>query len=118
MRFRKWQYISGGFWVAKKHVMEEIPLDESKLWGHGEDTKWSLSVIRSKKSYEFSMNANSTVHLLVQKNPAFGPITNDCYKKIGEFLKIEEKARRSEKKAKEAKAIRDAKKKQTSNRIV
>jgi hypothetical protein len=37
-------YISGGYWVAKREVMLEAPLDESLLWGQAEDVEWSLRV--------------------------------------------------------------------------
>ncbi|KKN72163.1 hypothetical protein LCGC14_0413750 [marine sediment metagenome] len=83
-RFTKWQYISGAYWVAKKIVMQEFPLDEKLLWGQGEDCVWSLEVM---KRYNFTMNQHSTVHLLKFHNPAFSPLTPECYKKLDEYWK-------------------------------
>ena len=83
LRFTRWQYISGAYWVAKKHVMEQYPLDESLVWGQGEDCDWSLRV---REKYDFSINTNSTVHLLKQHNTAFGPIRPGCLEKMAEYL--------------------------------
>jgi hypothetical protein len=58
-------YISGSYWVAKKHVMEEFPLNEVLGWGDGEDVSWSMNV---RQRYSFSMNTNSTVRCLKQKD--------------------------------------------------
>lgn len=82
-RFTRWQYISGAYWVAKKHVMTQFPLDESLVWGQGEDCNWTLRV---RVKFNFSMNANSTVHLLKQHNSAFGMIRPKCLKKMAEYL--------------------------------
>ena len=57
----KYMYISGSYWVSKKHIMEEFPLDESLLWGQGEDVDWSVKV---RKKYKFEMNINSEVHII------------------------------------------------------
>ena len=57
-------YISGTYWVAKKHVMEEFPLNESLAWGQGEDVEWSKRV---RGKYPFSMNTNSSVQFLKDK---------------------------------------------------
>lgn len=64
----KYQYISGTYWVAKKDIMMEFPLDENLVWGQGEDVLWSKQ-IRSK--YDFSINPYSTVRSLKFKDPAF-----------------------------------------------
>lgn len=77
--FTKWQYISGSYWVAKKHVMQEFPLDEKLLWGQGEDVNFSM---RFKPKYRLQMNQYSTVHFLKQKQDAFIPITNDSLKEL------------------------------------
>lgn len=42
--FTKYQYISGAFWIAKKRVMLESPLDEKLAWAQGEDVEWSKRV--------------------------------------------------------------------------
>ena len=61
----KHMYISGSYWVAKKHVMEEYPLDENLSWGQSEDVEWSKRVTCK---YSFSMNEHSTNVLLKQKD--------------------------------------------------
>lgn len=57
----KYQYISGSYWIAKKHVMKDFPLNEDLSWGQGEDVIWS-KLIREK--YNFNINVNSTVALM------------------------------------------------------
>lgn len=61
----RYMYISGSYWVAKKHVMEEFPLNETLGWGDGEDVSWSMNV---RQRYNFSMNTQSTVRCLKQKD--------------------------------------------------
>lgn len=64
---KQWQsyiYISGSYWVAKKHVMEEFPLNENLLWGQSEDVEWCQ---RLRHKYIFTCNKNSTCKLLKQK---------------------------------------------------
>ena len=61
-------YISGTYWIAKKRVMEEFPLNENLFWGQGEDVEWSKSVT---KKYNFSINPNSIVKLMGYKDPLF-----------------------------------------------
>jgi hypothetical protein len=56
----KLMYISGGYWIAKKHVMEEFPLDEKLFHCQVEDIEWSWRII---KKYNFSLNEKSIVHL-------------------------------------------------------
>lgn len=64
----KFMYISGAYWVAKKHVMTDFPLNESLGWGQGEDCEWSQ---RIKIKHEFTMNALSSVILQKDKDPIF-----------------------------------------------
>jgi hypothetical protein len=64
----KYMYISGSYWVAKKKLMEEFPLNEKLGWAEGEDTEWSFRV---RKKYKFSMNRHSTVKTLKYKTVAF-----------------------------------------------
>ena len=59
-------YISGGYWVAKKHVMQEEPLDENIVWGEAEDVEWSD---RIREKYKYVMNTYSAVELTHQKDP-------------------------------------------------
>ena len=40
----KYMYISGAYWVAKKYIMMEFPLNEKFSWGEGEDVDWSIRV--------------------------------------------------------------------------
>ena len=58
-------YISGAYWVAKKHIMEEYPLDETLCWGEGEDAEWSL---RCMPNIKYVMNTLSGVKLLKAKS--------------------------------------------------
>jgi len=57
----KYMYISGSYWICKKNIMEEFPLNESLVWGEGEDVDWS---IRVRRNYKFQMNINSEVHII------------------------------------------------------
>lgn len=75
----KYQYISGSYWVSKKDVMLEFPLDEKLGWGESEDVNWSKEV---RKKYAFSMNQYSTVKLLKFKDPAFKITTEKTNKKL------------------------------------
>ena len=64
----KYLYFSGAYWVGKKDVMTEFPLNESLLWGQSEDVEWST---RIREKYDFSMNKHSSVQLLKYKDRAF-----------------------------------------------
>jgi hypothetical protein len=57
----KFMYISGGYWIAKKDVMLEFPLDNSLYWGQGEDVIWSKQV---REKYPFQMNQHSIVQII------------------------------------------------------
>ena len=54
-------YISGTYWVAKKHVMEAEPMNEDLCHSDAEDVEWSLRV---RDKYKYVMNENSVVKLL------------------------------------------------------
>ena len=69
--FTKWMYISGAYWVCKKHIMKEFPLDENRMWGESEDVVWSKQV---REKYTFYMNPESSVSLLKFKDRAFNEI--------------------------------------------
>ena len=60
----EYMYISGGYWIAKKYVMEDEPLDENLDWGQGEDYEWSIKVL---PKYSYKMNQHSKVKLLKDK---------------------------------------------------
>ena len=72
-------YISGAYWVAKKYVMEECPLDESLAWGQGEDVEWTKRVLFDKK-YRYKMNTNSTIQLMKPKSVEARDISTVFYK--------------------------------------
>jgi len=67
-RFKKYMYFSGAYWISKRKVMLEFPLNEQLVWGQGEDVLWSRQV---REKYEFFMNTNSEVELLKQKEVAY-----------------------------------------------
>lgn len=62
----QYMYISGGYWVAKKSVMQNEPLDEDIVWGQAEDVEWSDRV---REKYKYVMNTYSAVELTHQKDP-------------------------------------------------
>jgi hypothetical protein len=66
----RWQYYSGAYFCAKRSVMTEVPLDESRYWGQGEDVQWSRLVFEKYGPEAFNMNANSTVKFLKYKESA------------------------------------------------
>lgn len=75
----KHQYISGTYWVAKREVMKEYPLDEKLSWGEAEDVIWSIQV---RNKYSFSMNTYSTVRLLKFKSVVFNFAEDDTIRKL------------------------------------
>jgi hypothetical protein len=77
----KYQYISGTYWVAKKNLMMEFPLDENLCWGQGEDVSWSMKV---REKYDFSMNQYSLVKSLKFKDPAFNVAKEETILKLKE----------------------------------
>ena len=63
----KWQnyiYISGSYFICKKHVMDEYPLNEILLHCHGEDVEWCQRV---RNKFKFKFNKYSSVKLLKYK---------------------------------------------------
>lgn len=78
-RFIKHMYFSGCYWVSKKHIMEEYPLDERLIWGQGEDVLWSNLV---RKKYDFSMNKFSKVKLLKKKDAIYNNADELIIKKL------------------------------------
>lgn len=82
----KGQYISGAYWVAKKQVMIECPLDESLVWGEGEDMLWSHQV---RHKYDFSMNPYSTVKIFTgNKHRAFEELSQEEVDKIKNYIQV------------------------------
>jgi hypothetical protein len=54
----RYMYISGGFFMVKRHVMIEEPLDESRGWNEEEDVEWSYRV---RDKYVMKCNGKSIV---------------------------------------------------------
>lgn len=61
---KQFMYISGTYWIAKKYVMENEPLDESLVWGDSEDVEWSKRVL---PKFNYKMNIHSSVYMLKDK---------------------------------------------------
>lgn len=61
----QFMYISGAYWVAKRHVMEAEPLNERLKHCQAEDVEWSLRV---REKYRYRMNTLSCVQSLRQKD--------------------------------------------------
>jgi hypothetical protein len=79
----KFMYISGAFFIVKKNIMIEYPLNEELSWGEGEDALWSLLV---RKKYDFSMNEKSIVHLLKYKDRIFDEVSSESLEKIKKIV--------------------------------
>ena len=75
----KFMYISGAYWIAKRRVMQEFPLDETLSWGESEDVKWSKQV---REKYDFKLNPHSSVKLLKQKDRVFGEATPELIQEL------------------------------------
>jgi hypothetical protein len=54
----QYMYISGGFFIVKKHVLQQEPLDESRGWNEEEDVEWSMRV---RNKYIMKCNGGSIV---------------------------------------------------------
>jgi len=80
----KYMYISGSYWVAKKSVMLEFPLNENLVWGQGEDVLWSKQI---REKYKFSMNPHSEVKIMKpNKNIVFELADETIIKKLKEVV--------------------------------
>lgn len=75
----KIQYISGNYWVAKQHFMDEHRLDESLLWGDAEDLEWSR---RIRNQTQFKFNPNSLVSIMKPGKWAPGLIPDEYLTKL------------------------------------
>ncbi len=78
----RYMYICGSYWVAKRYVMQEFPLDENSVWGHGEDVEWSRRV---RKKYNFTFNSNSTVRYLKAKGNPFSLIDEKTLEQVRNY---------------------------------
>lgn len=65
----RWQYYSGSFFCAKKQVLLEVPLNESRLIGQGEDVEHCRRLYKKYGPEVFQMNTQASVRLLKYKNP-------------------------------------------------
>lgn len=80
----KFQYISGAYWLAKKHVMEEFPLNESLAWGEGEDLEFSRRVFAR---YTPVMNPLSIVQLAKDdRHAVFEPMDPEKFETFKRIL--------------------------------
>ena len=80
----KYMYISGSYWIAKKNVMTEFPLNENLSWGQGEDVLWSKQV---RERYQFEMNKNSSVFIMKpSKDRAFNEPDNEKIEMLKKWL--------------------------------
>lgn len=55
----QYMYISGGFFIVKRHVLLEEPLNEDLVWNQEEDVEWSYRV---RNKYVMKCNGNSPVY--------------------------------------------------------
>lgn len=79
----KYMYISGTYWVAKKYIMEQFPLDENRCWGQSEDIDFSF---RYREYNNFSINPFSTVKLIKDgKDRVFNEPNEEKIKLLKEF---------------------------------
>ena len=79
----KYMYISGSYWIAKKDVMLEYPLNENLCWGEGEDVEWSKTV---REKYTFNMNIHSSVRILKpNKYKVFNEPNKDKIEVLNDF---------------------------------
>ena len=79
----KSMYFSGAYWVAKRRVMEAVPLDESLSWGQGEDVKWSKQI---REHYRFSINTHSSVGMLKYKDRIYSEISSAKLHKVRSLI--------------------------------
>jgi hypothetical protein len=68
----KLMYFNGSYYICKKKICEEFPLNEKLIWGQGEDIEFSNRVLTK---YNFKMNAFSSVQCLKQKEKVFSLIS-------------------------------------------
>lgn len=66
----RWQYYSGAYFCSKKSVLIDVPFDETRSWGQGEDVQWSRLIYKTYGSGVFNFNPHSIVRFLKQKDRA------------------------------------------------
>ena len=62
----KLAYASGAFYVVKRRIALRFLLDETKVWGEGEDVEFSYRIAQA--GVKIQMNPHSSVQLLKQKD--------------------------------------------------
>lgn len=82
----KFMYFSGAYWVAKRSVMLEFPLDERLSWGEREDLVWSHQF---RNKYDFTMNSLSAVRIFgKQKTADWAAVPQHKLEKFKEFVAV------------------------------
>lgn len=66
----RWQYFSGAYFCVKRDVLLDVPFDEDRVWGQGEDVQWSRLLYQQYGEGVFSLNKHSSVRFLKQKDRA------------------------------------------------
>ena len=72
-------YMNGSYWVAKKAVMKEFPLNEALCQGQLEDVIWSKQVT---SKYNFSINTHSSLTMLKYKDPCWKIMSEATYNNV------------------------------------
>jgi hypothetical protein len=67
-KINKYIYYSGAYFIVKKHILLNYPLDERKSWGDGEDVEWCRSL---SETFIFKFNKYSTVKFIKLKDEPF-----------------------------------------------
>lgn len=75
----RWQYYSGAYFCSKKSVLIEVPFDESRSWGQGEDVQWSRLIYKRYGPDVFNFNPYSIARFLKQKDRAHWEDGNHQY---------------------------------------
>jgi hypothetical protein len=82
----KGMYFSGAYWVAKRDIMREFPLDERLSWGEGEDVIWSHQF---RERYIFSINTHSSVRIFGKKKDRyFSEIRPEVLAKMKDYWEV------------------------------
>jgi glycosyltransferase involved in cell wall biosynthesis len=80
----RFMYLAGSYWVAKRHVMQEFPLDEQLIWGEGEDVLWSKQV---RQKYPFVLADQAVVKFLKPKGNPFNFATPEMIQQLRQQLR-------------------------------
>lgn len=67
MKLSKISYISGSYYIIKKQIALQYPLDEKLIWGQGEDVLLTKQLVNN--NIILKCNQYSTVTFLKQKEP-------------------------------------------------